>query len=60
MNAWWRGTRNATCTEDPAVTAVRYEPGAEAVGHSATQLLVPTMADRLRAHRRLPRRSRCR
>lgn len=49
MNSWWRGTRNANCTEDSAVKAVGYEPGAEAVGHSATQLLVPTMADRLRA-----------
>ena len=49
LNAWWRGTRNAPCTEDPTVQAVPYEPGAEVVGHSAVQLLVPTMADRLRA-----------
>jgi predicted AlkP superfamily pyrophosphatase or phosphodiesterase len=48
LNAWWRGTRNASCTEDTAVTAVGYEPGTEPVGHSSTQLLVPTLADRLR------------
>lgn len=47
LNAWWRGARNASCTEDTTVTAVGYEPGTEAVGHSSTQLLVPTMADRL-------------
>lgn len=49
LNAWWRGTRNAPCTEDAAVRPIGYEPGEEAVGHSAVQLLVPTMADRLRA-----------
>lgn len=49
LNAWWRGTRNAPCTEDATVKAVPYEPDAEVVGHSAVQLLVPTMADRLRA-----------
>ena len=49
MNAWWRGPRNGTCTEDPAAKPIGYEPDAEAVGHSAVQLLVPTMADRLRA-----------
>ena len=48
MNAWWRGTRNASCTEDATVRGVAYEPNGEAVGHSATQLLVPTMGDRLR------------
>ena len=48
MNAWWRGTRNASCTEDATVRSVAYEPNGEAVGHSATQLLVPTMGDRLR------------
>lgn len=48
LNAWWRGTRNASCTEDTTVAAIGYEPGTEAVGHSSTQLLVPTMADRLR------------
>lgn len=48
LNAWWRGTRNASCTEDTTVTAVGYEPGTEPVGHSSTQLLVPTLADRLR------------
>ncbi|MCC7179813.1 MAG: alkaline phosphatase family protein [Acidobacteria bacterium] len=49
LNAWWRGTRNAPCTEDTGVKAVPYEPDTEVVGHSAVQLLVPTMADRLRA-----------
>lgn len=49
LNSWWRGSRNAPCTEDPAVQTVPYEPDAEVVGHSAVQLLVPTMADRLRA-----------
>jgi predicted AlkP superfamily pyrophosphatase or phosphodiesterase len=49
LNAWWRGTRSATCTEDPGAQPVGYEPGIEAVGHSAVQLLVPTMADRLRS-----------
>lgn len=48
LNAWWRGTRNASCTTDPMVAAVGYEPGTEAIGHSSTQLLMPTMADRLR------------
>jgi len=48
MNAWWRGTRNASCTDDASVSSIAYEPGGEAVGHSAAQLLVPTMGDRLR------------
>ena len=48
MNAWWRGNRNASCTEDATVRSIAYEPNGEAVGHSATQLLVPTMGDRLR------------
>ena len=48
MNAWWRGTRNASCTEDATVRSIAYEPNGEAVGHSATQLLVPTIGDRLR------------
>jgi len=48
MNSWWRGTRNGTCTEDATVKPIGYEPDAESVGHSAVQLLVPTMADRLR------------
>lgn len=49
-NAWWRGTRSAPCTEDPSVFPVAYEPGADRDGHSAVQLLVPTLGDRLRAH----------
>lgn len=49
-NAWWRGTRSAPCTEDPNVSPVTYEPGADRDGHSAVQLLVPTLGDRLRAH----------
>ncbi len=49
-NAWWRGTRSAPCTEDPAVSPVAYEPGGDRDGHSAVQLLVPTLGDRLRAH----------
>lgn len=49
LNAWWRGTRNASCTADTAARAVGYEDGNEQVGHSAVQLLVPTLADRLRA-----------
>jgi hypothetical protein len=49
-NAWWRGTRSAPCTEDPSVSPVAYEPGADRDGHSAVQLLVPTLGDRLRAH----------
>lgn len=48
LNAWWRGTKNASCTDDASVRSVAYEPDAEAVGHSARELLVPTMADRLR------------
>jgi hypothetical protein len=48
LNAWWRGTTNASCTDDASVQSVAYEPGGEAVGHSARELLVPTMADRLR------------
>lgn len=49
LNAWWRGTRSASCTDDPDVNAVPYEPGGEGIGHSAVQLLVPTLGDRLRA-----------
>jgi predicted AlkP superfamily pyrophosphatase or phosphodiesterase len=49
-NAWWRGTRSAPCTEDPTVSPVAYEPGGDRDGHSAVQLLVPTLGDRLRAH----------
>lgn len=48
LNAWWRGTRSATCTDDPSVVSVGYEPGAQEVGHSARELRVPTLADRLR------------
>ncbi|MDH4063046.1 MAG: alkaline phosphatase family protein, partial [Acidobacteriota bacterium] len=48
LNAWWRGTRNATCTDDAMVTSVAYGPGAQAVGHSARELRAPTLADRLR------------
>ena len=48
-NAWWRGTRSAPCTDDPTVAPVAYEPGADRDGHSAVQLLVPTLGDRLRA-----------
>ncbi len=49
LNAWWRGTRSASCTEDRTATSVPYEPDGDSDGHSATQLLVPTMGDRLRA-----------
>jgi predicted AlkP superfamily pyrophosphatase or phosphodiesterase len=48
LNAWWRGTRSASCTEDPAVSSIGYGSTAEPVGHSAAQLLVPTIGDRLR------------
>lgn len=48
LNAWWRGTRNLSCTNDPTVAAVGYGEGAEMVGHSAVQLVVPTLGDRLR------------
>ncbi len=49
LNAWWRGTRSASCTDDGDVWSIAYGPGAEAVGHSARELQVPTLADRLRA-----------
>jgi arylsulfatase A-like enzyme len=49
LNAWWRGARSASCTEDTSVGPVGYEPDPDAVGHSAAQLRVPTLADRLRA-----------
>lgn len=49
LNAWWRGTGSAPCTEDSSVRPVGYEPDPEAVGHSAIELRVPTLADRLRA-----------
>jgi hypothetical protein len=49
-NAWWRGTRSAPCTDDPSVSPIAYEPGGDRDGHSAVQLLVPTLGDRLRAH----------
>jgi predicted AlkP superfamily pyrophosphatase or phosphodiesterase len=48
MNAWWRGTRTASCTDDAGVSSIAYEPGAQPVGHSGAQLLVPTIGDRLR------------
>jgi predicted AlkP superfamily pyrophosphatase or phosphodiesterase len=48
LNAWWRGTRNASCTDDPTVLPVGYADGAEKLGHSAVQLAAPTLADRLR------------
>ncbi len=48
LNAWWRGTRNASCTNDPAASPVGYADGAERAGHSAVQLAVPTLGDRLR------------
>ncbi|MEZ5283424.1 MAG: alkaline phosphatase family protein [Vicinamibacterales bacterium] len=48
LNAWWRGTRVASCTDDDTVNTVPYEPDAEAVGHSARELRVPTLADRIR------------
>lgn len=49
LNAWWRGTRSASCTDDSDVRSVAYEPNAEVVGHSPRELRVPTLADRLRA-----------
>lgn len=49
LNAWWRGTRNASCTDDPTVAGVPYEEGGESRGHSAVQLAVPSLGDRLRA-----------
>lgn len=48
LNAWWRGTRSASCTDDPDARAIGYEAGAEAAGHSGRQLLRPTLGDRLR------------
>jgi predicted AlkP superfamily pyrophosphatase or phosphodiesterase len=48
MNAWWRGTRNAACTDDPTVAAVPYGPDADTIGHSARELAVPTLGDRVR------------
>lgn len=50
LNAWWRGTRSASCTHDPDVSPVGYGEGAEQTGYSAVQLLVPTLGDRLREH----------
>ena len=48
MNALVARHPQCPCTEDATVHSIAYEPNGEAVGHSATQLLVPTMGDRLR------------
>ncbi len=49
-NRWWRRDerRVAECTDDPKAPAVSYGRPAKA-GYSAAQLLVPTLADELRA-----------
>ncbi len=50
LNQWYRRDekRVRSCTFDPAVRAVVYSGRADGEGHSATQLRVPTLAERLR------------
>ena len=52
QNTWWdRATRRmVACTDDDAVTTLRY-PGGTEPGASAARLLLPTFADELRAQR---------
>ncbi len=51
LNAWYRreSGRLRTCTADAATTPVQYSGVPEAEGHSARELRVPTLAERLRA-----------
>ncbi|MEP7119022.1 MAG: alkaline phosphatase family protein, partial [Acidobacteriota bacterium] len=51
LNQWFRRDLNAvrSCTWDPAARTIVYGGRAEAEGHSAGQLRVPTLAERLRA-----------
>jgi predicted AlkP superfamily pyrophosphatase or phosphodiesterase len=51
LNEWYRRDvgRRVACTDDTAVRSVPYTPPAEAIGHSASRLRVPTLGDRLRA-----------
>ncbi|MPZ21320.1 MAG: hypothetical protein GEV06_25990 [Luteitalea sp.] len=50
-NAWWdrEAGQQLSCTADPSAPAVAYGAGAATSGESARRLLVPTLADELRA-----------
>ena len=50
LNQWYRRDqgRVRSCTFDPSVRAVVYSGRPDGEGHSATQLRVPTLAERLR------------
>lgn len=50
LNQWFRRDekRVRSCTFDPSVRAVAYSGRADGEGHSAAQLRVPTLAERLR------------
>lgn len=50
LNQWYRRDegRLRSCTFDPSVRAVVYSGRPDGEGHSATQLRVPTLAERLR------------
>ena len=51
LNQWYRRDLGAmkSCTADPTVRTIVYGGTAEREGHSAVQLKVPTLAERLRA-----------
>jgi predicted AlkP superfamily pyrophosphatase or phosphodiesterase len=53
QNAWYdRAQRGQiACTDDPKATPVRYDGEGGRLGHSGARLLVPTLADELRAQR---------
>ncbi|MGH9158767.1 MAG: alkaline phosphatase family protein [Vicinamibacteraceae bacterium] len=50
-NAWWdrEAGKESSCTADPSAPAVAYTAHAAASGESARRLLMPTLADELRA-----------
>jgi len=52
QNTWWDRTtrRTIACTDDDSVTTLRY-PGGTEPGASAARLLLPALADQLRAER---------
>jgi len=53
LNEWWErdNSRRVSCTDDEAEKLVTYGVPVKGVGHSARQLLSPTLADELRLQR---------
>jgi arylsulfatase A-like enzyme len=51
LNQWWHRDvqRELSCTDDPAAPSIGYGYGRPAAGHSAKRLLVPALAQVLRA-----------